>query len=70
MEDPVVAADGHIYERDAIVEWLENHDTSPVTRQVLEHKGLMAVQAVRANVLEFLQQCRLTGADPDELVDR
>ena len=31
MEDPVVAADGHTYERTAIAEWLEHHDLSPLT---------------------------------------
>jgi hypothetical protein len=30
--DPVVASDGHTYERSAITEWLESHDTSPFTR--------------------------------------
>ena len=31
MLDPVVAADGHSYERASILMWLEAHDTSPLT---------------------------------------
>ena len=33
MEDPVIAQDGHTYERLAITEWLRNNRTSPMTRQ-------------------------------------
>jgi hypothetical protein len=31
--DPVLAADGHIYEKKAITEWLERKKTSPLTNQ-------------------------------------
>lgn len=31
MTDPVMTADGHTYERDAIEHWLESHNTSPLT---------------------------------------
>ena len=40
MSDPVITAEGHSYERSAIEAWLENHDTSPITNAVLEHKDL------------------------------
>lgn len=30
--DPVVAKDGHTYERSAITTWLETHKTSPMVR--------------------------------------
>ena len=40
MTDPVIAADGHTYERMAIVEWLETHDTSPLTNDPLPSKVL------------------------------
>lgn len=32
MKDPVVCQDGHTYERAAIVEWLDQHGTSPQVR--------------------------------------
>ena len=31
MADPVVANDGHSYERAAIAHWLATHNTSPLT---------------------------------------
>jgi len=31
MIDPVIAADGFTYEREAIELWLQGHDTSPRT---------------------------------------
>ena len=40
MIDPVIAADGRSYEREAITEWLKNHNTSPCTNLVLVHKFL------------------------------
>jgi U-box domain len=41
MRDPVVAADGHTYERSAIVRWLQSSDKSPLTGSVLPHKNLV-----------------------------
>lgn len=33
MRDPVIASDGHTYEREAITEWQKNKGTSPKTRE-------------------------------------
>uniref|UniRef100_A0A7S4UT27 U-box domain-containing protein n=1 Tax=Ditylum brightwellii TaxID=49249 RepID=A0A7S4UT27_9STRA len=41
MKDPVVAADGHTYERHAIRRWLQTSDMSPLTGQTLSHKELV-----------------------------
>jgi hypothetical protein len=41
MVNPVVAADGHTYERDAIVQWLDANMTSPTTGQMLQHRRLV-----------------------------
>lgn len=46
--DPVVAADGHTYERSDIEEWLKNNDTSPMTNERMEHKLLIPNLALRA----------------------
>ena len=35
FHSPVVATDGHTYERSAIVRWITEHGTSPITRQPL-----------------------------------
>ncbi|KZV21602.1 U-box domain-containing protein 34 [Dorcoceras hygrometricum] len=40
MADPFIAADGFTYEYEAIKAWLERHDVSPVTKQILQHKML------------------------------
>jgi U-box domain/C2 domain len=41
MVDPVVAADGHTYERNAIARWLQTSDKSPLTGSLLPHKNLV-----------------------------
>lgn len=48
MTDPVVAADGHTYERAAIAAWLQRHNTSPVTKQLLPHTRIFSNQAAKA----------------------
>ena len=40
MIHPVVAADGHTYERSAIARWLETSDRSPLTGQRMAHFNL------------------------------
>lgn len=41
MQDPVFAADGFVYERVAIQDWIRTHGlTSPVTRQGMDHAYL------------------------------
>ena len=40
MRDPVIAADGHTYERGAIMHWMNANSISPVTHQALPNKHL------------------------------
>lgn len=47
FEDPVVAADGHTYERSAILAWLSKHDTSPMTNEPLATKIIFDNIAMR-----------------------
>ena len=44
--EPVIAADGHIYEKTAIERWLSNNNTSPLTNQVLENKILQKIHII------------------------
>ena len=53
MVDPVTCADGHTYERTAILEWLENHDTSPKTGLELTTKQVFPAIALRNLIAEF-----------------
>ena len=55
MSDPVTAADGHTYERSAITDWLEHHNTSPLTRMRLGSKALFPNRLVRAAVAAAAQ---------------
>ncbi|XP_055824865.1 U-box domain-containing protein 34-like isoform X2 [Solanum dulcamara] len=40
MEEPHIAADGFTYEHRAIKAWVDRHNVSPVTKQILQHKML------------------------------
>ena len=50
FEDPVVAADGHTYERSAIVAWLAKKNTSPMTNEPLATKMIFDNIAMRKTV--------------------
>ena len=47
MTDPVVTADGHTYDREAIELWLRRKGTSPLTGEPLEHLMLTPNHIVR-----------------------
>lgn len=48
MCDPVIAADGHSYERRAIEDWLSNSVISPITGAKLPHLNLIPNRNLRA----------------------
>ena len=47
FRNPVLAADGHVYERSAIVRWIMEHGTSPLTRQPLNVNELQSDDYLR-----------------------
>ena len=47
FRDPVRADDGRLYEREAITRWINEHGTSPFTRQVLNVNYLQPDDEVR-----------------------
>ena len=47
MIKPTIAADGHTYEKAAIEDWLLQHDTSPVTGNVLNHTCLVPNDVIK-----------------------
>jgi hypothetical protein len=53
MSDPVVAADGHSNERKAIEEWLQHHDTSPCTNDLLPNKYLTSNFTMKSLIQDF-----------------
>ena len=52
MVDPVVAADGHTYERTAIARWLATSNKSPMTGSILPHKELVTNYGLVSSVQE------------------
>jgi len=56
MSDPVVANDGHTYERVAIEAWLLHHDTSPMTNQRLDNKTLTPSHTLKSMIREFVDR--------------
>jgi U-box domain/C2 domain len=52
MIDPVVAADGHTYERNAIARWLQTSDKSPLTGSLLPHKNLVPNYVLLSSIQE------------------
>ena len=58
MEDPVIAMDGHTYERVWIEAWLENHDTSPLTNLPLPSTVVVPNHNLRAQLYQWRQRQR------------
>ena len=56
MKDPVIAADGHTYERAAIEGWFKNKDTSPVTNLKLPNKNLIPNYKIKSCIEDFLKE--------------
>lgn len=53
MKDPVIATDGHTYERTAIEKWFKICKTSPVTGKVLSSTELISNHALRDVINSF-----------------
>lgn len=64
MKDPVICEDGITYERDAISQWFETHNTSPKTNAILYSKNLIPNIALKAGITKYLteQEERSAGA--------
>jgi hypothetical protein len=56
MKNPHIAADGFTYEAEAIEDWLETHDTSPMTNLPLRNCVTIPNSALRLVIQEHLQR--------------
>ena len=63
MVNPVIAADGHTYERQEITQWLASNNTSPKTNLPLEHKALIPNLSVKQQIEELVASGELAD-DP------
>lgn len=64
MIDPVVAADGHTYERSAIARWLTTSNKSPMTGSILPHKDLVTNYGLMSTVQEAAARANSTTRHP------
>ena len=55
MVNPVIAADGHTYERTAIQHWLQGSCLSPVTGGKLPHTRLVPNMLVKSALAQHAQ---------------
>ncbi|WZZ49751.1 hypothetical protein YC2023_049858 [Brassica napus] len=53
MNEPCVAADGYTYDRRAIEEWFEEHNTSPMTDSPLLSKNLLPNYTLYTAIMEW-----------------
>ena len=53
MQDPVIAGDGHSYERAAIEHWLRNHRTSPLTGCIMPNSTLLPNHRLRTLIRDL-----------------
>ena len=60
MEDPVVATDGHSYERAQIERWFKEHDRSPITNQHMQSTTLIPNVSLR----NAISECYQPGSSP------
>ena len=52
MTDPVVTSDGHTYQRDQILLWFQNHNTSPLTGLSLSSLNVIPNMILRNQISE------------------
>jgi len=64
MVDPVVATDGHTYERSAIARWLKTSDKSPMTGSVLFYKELVPNYGLLSNVQDGADRKQKAASSP------
>ena len=55
LVEPVIAADGHTYEKSAMEHWLGQHVTSPVTGAKLMHARLVPNRVLRSIIANSAQ---------------
>jgi len=55
----VIASDGHSYEREAITEWLQTHQTSPMTGVVLQSKEITPNYNLKSQIKEYLEMKKI-----------
>ena len=59
MSEPVIASDGHVYEKVCLEEWFSTGArTSPVTNAPLEDTRVLPCHPIKSMIAEFLAETR------------
>ena len=61
MVDPVIAWDGHTYERTPIARWLAEHSTSPMTGETLPDFTLRPNHSMRSQIINYGEKLQKEG---------
>jgi hypothetical protein len=56
MSCPLLSREGHNYEREAIMNWVSEHGTSPLTREFLRPSQLVRNRVLEGKISRFLRQ--------------
>ena len=69
LKEPVtLGSTGHIFEREAIADWLAHHNTHPLTGEVLSNASLAPNFALRDAIMDFMRRMSGRVIQPSELV--
>ena len=66
MTDPVMAFDGHCYERSAIEEYLKTHAKSPITGKSADYVIVFPNHRLRADIQAFVKEGKSSECTPSE----
>jgi Mg-chelatase subunit ChlD len=68
MVDPVMCEDGISYEKSAILRWLQNNNTSPVTRQIISANIIPNI-ALRNTIQDYLKSQIRPQTNPKNFIN-
>lgn len=66
MKDPVILTDGHVYEKQAIKQWLSNHDTSPMTKVKVDKHIIIPCFVLRKLIQDFTSNATSSNIEMKE----
>jgi len=61
MKDPVIAEDGHTYEKVNIETWVRKHGTSPITRETISPSILITNRVLKGQIENFIKERNENG---------
>jgi Mg-chelatase subunit ChlD len=65
MKEPVTTPDGNTYEKEAILQWLHNHNTEPQTRNILSANQLVPNRALKVLYENYMSTININDTNMD-----